>query len=106
MTNTTTQTKHTPGPWIHNQGSPVVHADGQFIAQVARYCQVSEQLIVQEGNANLIAAAPDLLKEMEAIAAGWREIKAGRVPGRKLSDWEEERLEFALQTIAKAEGGA
>jgi len=37
MINTQQQVKHTPGPWTHNQGSPVVHADGVFIAQVEQY---------------------------------------------------------------------
>jgi hypothetical protein len=54
----TTTTPHTPGPWIaDNAQSFYVLKKGEFIANAAT-----------AANARLIAAAPDLLAVLEAVA--------------------------------------
>ena len=50
--------------------------------------------------------ASDLLEELKQIVIGWKNIERGMVRGRlRLTPWEEERLKFAQQAIAQAEGG-
>jgi hypothetical protein len=51
--------KHTPGPWSIDWGNPI-HIDGVAI--------VPQQLDgTHTANARLIAAAPELLKELQSI---------------------------------------
>jgi len=65
MSNTTTndnaarETGHTPGPWDTRKGSYgiEIHASGYCIAEIVSAFHES----VDEANAKLIAAAPDLL---------------------------------------------
>jgi hypothetical protein len=71
-----TETKHTPGPWSYNI-SPlksyhrvpeisICNADGQeFIRQ--SYDTYSDQAMLLEGDACLIAAAPDMLEVLEEL---------------------------------------
>ena len=73
MTNATTPT-HTPGPWgLTAQYSPLVfsHANGisPYIAQVFFYSEGETGSLRPEAYANaaLIAAAPDLLAEAQAL---------------------------------------
>lgn len=62
--------KHTPGPWVVNldqvdcgEGKLSIEAPGEyFIAQV-------DSSANQEANARLIAAAPELLKLAQRVAA-------------------------------------
>ena len=68
-------TKHTPGPWAVVGGSIMVEYDGGFfdLAYVDGifpngYLTVAER----NANANLIAAAPDLLAALELMAYGHR----------------------------------
>lgn len=55
---------HTPGPWAHSQSGWVVRAPGgRPIASISPQAR-------DEGNARLIAAAPEMLQALEAFAAG------------------------------------
>ena len=59
--------RHTPGPWrIAFFGSHVETSDGEPIAKVAG---IRGMKMAQRANANLIAAAPDLLEALEMLAA-------------------------------------
>lgn len=68
------KTKHTPGPWWV-QDNTVQFAGGQLrvdsddgaIAECGRYPNIDPEL---KANANLIAAAPDLLEALNALADG------------------------------------
>lgn len=54
---------HTPGPWNTN-GARVNSADGYFVADVSYARRRADEIFA---NANLIAAAPDLLAALESV---------------------------------------
>jgi hypothetical protein len=57
------ETKHTPGPWQVEDSSDwmdIVDADGDLIAEI-------EPGECEKGNAQLIAAAPELLEALKAV---------------------------------------
>lgn len=61
----TNETKHTPAPWRHEPSIPQVEAfypNGNRSLQVIISCQNDKY----EANANLIAAAPELLEALGA----------------------------------------
>ena len=87
--------KHTPGPWGRNIAPawkyPIIFAGRNTHVAYIFTNELSES--EQEANANLIAAAPDLLqvtKDFLLLAA--------------LHDWEGAAIDFAKTTLAKAEG--
>ena len=73
-----TKTAHTSGPWTY-QYSPYTSQDEQEIPAFEvhgdeyKVCDTNEDRPVgeQEGNARLIAAAPDLLEAAEKVIASW-----------------------------------
>lgn len=99
-------TQHTPGPWStgHNvyghSRLAVLNTRSVIIAEVTDWPDED----MTEANARLIAAAPDLLAELELVVAGWEEIERGEVRGRRLTAWEEERLSFARSAILQTRG--
>lgn len=50
--------KHTPGPWLYNQDEGTIYVHGCPLAEIIA-ARSAEEI---EGNAQLIAAAPDLLE--------------------------------------------
>lgn len=86
----------TPGPW-HVDGLAVFCANGSLVAEAHEdYFTFTE---VDQANARLIAAAPDLLKALQAIV----ELDDGDVPAM----WPfQADFEAARAAIAKATGGA
>lgn len=111
---------HTPGPWKRCEAQPDAIV-GPHCVESCWFCDgVSFQFVeestptpttygahfgghfvcesVRGPDFELITAAPDLLAELRLIVAGWTR------KGRDLTLWEAERLEFAMATIAKAEG--
>ena len=65
--------KHTPGPWFVDHKSPfLVRAgddiDGRHIAHIGP-ANYTPRFDVDEPNAKLIAAAPDLLEALEGLLA-------------------------------------
>ena len=66
----TTSNQHTPGPW-HQWGHSIIGADanhnGRAVAKVGDYTPA-----INQANALLIAAAPDLLATCEAALADQR----------------------------------
>lgn len=81
-------TKHTPGPWLHScdegahggcniNAMPEGYEDGVVLAEVQDLIdfeeaddeEADEAATVREANARLMAAAPDLLAALEAIAS-------------------------------------
>ncbi len=98
--------KHTPGPWVVTKGSLgaewstlyVEQPDGYAIAAILD--DVDEIKVNSEANANLIAAAPDLLSALEEL------LRAARHFGSQLGvdfdrAWESSALQ-AKAVIAKA----
>ena len=81
--------KHTPGPWVTN--GTAVNASRIRITQQWLGVLSKEEL---DANANLIAAAPDLLEALKAVYATW--LPEGNVgSGLGLQ---------VVNAIAKAEG--
>ena len=127
---TTTTTTHTPGPWIYTEGLGGTKSHVHFyIGPDVRDAQGPETIspsvagaesnswihagnpnvlipvAVAEANARLIAAAPDLLEQLEEarqyvakVSADHDGTTVGRLAGRRL-----DRMNAA---IAKATGGA
>lgn len=91
----------TKGPWVVDHKSPfLVRAgddiDGRHIAHVGP-ANYTPRFDVDEHNAQLIAAAPDLLEALEAV------LNAGRgTSGRIILDEEDEAR--ARAAIARAKG--
>jgi hypothetical protein len=85
-----TTTKHTPGPFEVNPDGPT--GEGTFLIIAADDTIVAESTVVDNrANADLIAAAPDLLEACRNMLAN---------PGTR------ESRRAAIAAIAKAEGGA
>ena len=81
-----TKAKHTPGPWTYNilplksyhkvPEISIYNADGQeFIRQ--SYDTYSDQAMLSEGDACLIAAAPEMLEAAELLLTNWPESRDG-----------------------------
>ncbi len=65
--------KHTPGPWQHTTGDTTVYADGVFVAECVPTSPWADDVPKREARANarLIAAAPELLASLQAVADFW-----------------------------------
>jgi hypothetical protein len=88
-------TSHTPGPWLHiGQGDVVARSD--------KYCGGEKDIASvfltrndeDEANANLIAAAPDLLEALKRLMGGTTTLQDAQ-----------EAAQEARAAIAKATGG-
>jgi hypothetical protein len=89
-------TKHTPGPWGYH-----VTVDGDAIVAGGGKIRVAEALVRdvshedERANARLIAAAPDLLAALEALARSFSAVA--------YAAWTPE-MHAAVAAIAKAKG--
>ena len=65
--------KHTPGPWNTSRadGLRIDDSKGTQIASAVSLDYYAPALAVQQANARLIAAAPDLLYALECIVQSW-----------------------------------
>ena len=90
-------TFHTPGPWMVSPYNNVTSRNGT-IAKTEQMPGNNDR--ERDANANLIAAAPDLLEALEAAVA--RVQIANEEGDNILSAW----LPDAISAIAKAKGGA
>lgn len=105
----TTAASHTPGPWVVNDRFYVCTAapTPEFIADCATDSSVEREYAIDEANARLIAAAPDLLaackKADESIVQLCRMIcvlSGGNSKKARAVDF----AEAVRDAIAKAEG--
>ncbi len=103
-------TKHTPGPWhvsVHNYGmicikAPEGHPHKTLAAIGYDNSKKNDELLTNNtANARLIAAAPELLAELEGIVTGWNSVEKHVRP---LTPWELERRKFIKEIICKATG--
>ena len=103
----------TEGPWRTRSKNKAQKFPGSGVTELVRTpngsMTISAQRIPKKGemaaNARLIAEAPELYAELDLIVEAWEEIDVGKVPGRKLTPWEKERLNFARDTLDKVDGG-
>jgi len=100
--------KHTPGPWTCHCGmvykdGPSVYPKGDEwgipIARMDREPGNGTFPVERDANARLIAAAPDLLKELRGLAVYLQHLESC-VPKAGVT----EQLNSCLKAIAKAEG--
>lgn len=88
--------KHTPAPWtIRAAGTAIVYGNIQ-VAIVCRHEASNGWAVPQEANANLIAAAPEMLEALRGAWAAFQRI--GCAAG------DEHRLDAIKSAIAKAVG--
>lgn len=117
--------KHTPGPWVISNNSAFLiragDADtGRHIAQVGP-ANYHPSFAVDEPNARLIAAAPDLLEALEKAAAYIEGLESFTGKNLEVAGWHlngatepldkffednstGDELSMALAAIAKARG--
>jgi hypothetical protein len=111
---------HTPGPWRFPKPGKYGAVVAECPHEDREQCPVCKSIVFDDGyrssnydgygghlicesvsdgdTARVIVASPDLLAELRLIVEGWAR------KGRDLTEWESERLEFALVAVAKAEG--
>jgi len=98
------EAKHTPGPWINDGktiSAPVAPDESQtYIAPVA-FIEDGWTEDMQNANARLIAAAPDLLVAAEELLAL---LSAGPAGDDTDSKCERSRIAALQAAVAKAEG--
>lgn len=90
--------KHTPGPWSHD-------GDGEILAQdnvVVVYSHGGQRAVQTDEDANLIAAAPDLLEALELALSALAHCKADI----GYSSLQSKAARKANAAIAKARGEA
>lgn len=90
---------HTPGPWFVNRahgGYPTIFAGAALIAAVRGAPGVADSVIA--ANARLIAAAPDMLRQRDALARGLLDAVASleRMREEPNSEWAQEESKRVL----------
>jgi hypothetical protein len=109
------EAKHTPGPWIVHRGSrwqndrdcmavidSIPNRDGQVVANCI--CHVAGTNPSKIDNAQLIAAAPDLLAACEACIAADQLANADGTLGDDMVAAYDAAIAAAKAAIAKAKG--
>lgn len=90
---------HTPGPWARTEEGLILCADGGLVFAPFRQCSEFD------GNANLIAAAPEMLAMLKKIVEANADFRAGLPP-----DWDGDPLDDVCKEaetiIARAIEGA
>ena len=86
------QTKHSPGPW---KAYPYDCCPGNWYFVAGLPGLGKPDVHLDEANAHLIAAAPDLLAALESIVYGWKEMD---IDGRR------QFMVAARVSILKAKG--
>lgn len=94
--------KYTPGPWeyeeIRGADMSMVYAMNGVIAGIPNELE-EDEMAIQNGNANLIAAAPDMREALDAFESWWRLPASERT-----IEAIEPAMRLCLNAIAKAEG--
>ena len=99
--------KHTPGPWkIYGAAEElVIHRDRKTIATVPRFRgETLEELKTLEVDANLIAAAPELLEALEELSNEFKSLYSISLKKYKVED--NDAYSKAISVIKKATGHA
>lgn len=93
-------TKHTPGPWTYLNDNGVKRIDskqGLITLLDNAFGEYLHDSVENDANANLIAAAPDLLAALQTILDAWEK-------NRPFSLYKNE-IQTGRAAIAKATGG-
>lgn len=108
MGNEKTKPQHTPGPWNVMEGRTLLHVETDASAPVAgiAICSVP---VKYSANADLIAAAPDMLREHRRSLSAFYDLDTYLdLAGYKITSFERRRTQDGIRAteavIAKAEG--
>ena len=95
--------KHTPGPWIIGERVKTARIDNALMIRAADHCNyeygATAIIGTSEADANLIAAAPELLASLQIMVDRFIDTEGS------FGAWENEAIEVARAAIAKATGG-
>ena len=91
--------QHTPGPWSRNGDQTAIYGSSQLIAFVLGAGFLTPQQI--QANADLIVAAPDLLKALSEMECAWCGQTIG---GEPLYEGHECHCAEARAVVKKARG--
>ena len=100
--------QHTPGPW-HRNIKPATHYNTIFAGRNTHVAHLAVQGKTEaevEANCTLIAAAPDLLKALRALASTARTFRNVPKEEQEWTSIDDDALKAAFAAIAKATGGA
>ncbi len=91
--------EHSPAPWkvLPNDETAVQAANGEVVARAFRVFGGGSG----QGNARLMAAAPELLEYLELVLMDYRELRMIHLGGKHEDT---PRMKLAEAAIAKAEG--
>lgn len=113
-------TQHTPGPWTYSRSEQygasrfyVAQADGapftphySDVATLIAETVSDERRSIQEANARLIAAAPDLMASLQRMLAQFESAIRSEYEGTSMLAEFLAEADHARAAIAKATGGA
>lgn len=95
--------KHTPGPWVTAERIKTARIDDARMVRPADHCNYKHGATAivgtSEADANLIAAAPELLVALQLMVDRFIDTEGS------YGVWENEAIEAARAAIAKATGG-
>ncbi len=98
------ESTHTPGPWKYDTEGCIAatfnDADAALIAVCTMHVVVRREDQRMQANARLIAAAPDLLEELEALTGELERMGFHDMPGDTNADLRN-RYDSAMIAIAK-----
>lgn len=95
--------RHTPGPWVIAERVKTARIDNARMVRPADHCNYEHGATAiigtSEADANLIAAAPELLASLQIMVDRFIDTEGS------FGAWENEAIEVARAAIAKATGG-
>ena len=103
------QPKHTPGPWFAKRAGDGGYFEW-YVGRDGENCPIAEDIAdpmtrdPSEANAQLIAAAPDLLAALKDMLSGWRYIRQDAAHQCIYGVGWDRAQSAAEAAIAKAEG--
>lgn len=103
--------RHTPGPWFVNHNSEACPEDKLSVEAGNYFVCTVDHSAVQEANARLIAAAPDLLEALKNLMCAYSEPDdrpccSGTDCGCMGATRYQQAEHYARSAIAKATGSA
>ena len=98
---------HTPGPWLIDSRTDALHMMGNSIGLTPAYVALGEAPYEEaKANLRLIAAAPDLLRELRTAADTICYLKPECYDNAEHEAEFNKKLNGIYAAIAKAQGGA
>lgn len=101
--------EHTPGPWILYADLPSIEPNWHIVTTNNKLRVLANVLIepdnaMDEANARLITAAPDLLSSAEALLVAWQKVADALPQHDVIEDIEIGEFQDLRAAVAKAQG--